>query len=55
MDKEMWHKAYMERLIEVTKCPVGFAQEALDAGMDDFDYEDDPKDAADLEISYWSD
>lgn len=33
---------------------AGFAQETLDAGMEDHDYDDDPSDAADEELSYWS-
>jgi hypothetical protein len=57
MDKLDWHKSYMDRIKERcgAECTDDFAQEVLDAGIDDIDYEDDPIDAADVELSYWSD
>ncbi len=49
-----WHEAYKARLIERGVDPA-FAQETLEAVMDDLDYTDSPADAADIELSYWSD
>ena len=51
---EEWHEAYKARLIE-RGIDVEFAQSTLEAGMDDFDYDDSPADAADMELSCWID
>lgn len=53
--KDDWHNKYMARIMERTKCDADFAKATLEAGMDNFDYTDDPKDAADEELSYWTD
>ena len=50
---EEWHEAYKARLIERGVDPT-FAQSTLEAGMDDFDYDDSPADAADEELSCWT-
>lgn len=51
---EEWHEAYKARLIE-RGIDLDFAQSTLEAGMDDFDYDDSPADAADMELSCWVD
>lgn len=48
-----WHEAYKARLIE-RGLDAEFAQEVLDAGMEDHGYDCNPADAADEELSYWS-
>jgi hypothetical protein len=53
-EKEVWHRAYMDRMIEVAKLSEEHAQEALDAAMGEYDYTMDPKDMADEEMSYWT-
>ncbi len=53
MEKELWHKRYMARMCERAALTEEQAQDALQAGMDDFDYEEDPKDWADEGLSYW--
>lgn len=50
-----WHRAYMDRLIEAGGLTESEAKEALEAGMADFDYSDDPGDAATEEMTYWTD
>ena len=52
-EKEIWHRAYMDRMIEVAKLSEEYAQEALQAAMGEYDYSLDPKDMADEEMSYW--
>jgi len=49
-----WHEAYKARLIE-RGIDADFAQQTLEAAMDDFDYADSPADAADMELSCWTD
>lgn len=49
------HRTYMDRLIESGGLTEAQAKEALDAGMDDFDYSGDPDEAATEEMSYWTD
>jgi hypothetical protein len=49
-----WHEEYKQRLIE-RGLDAEFAQATLDAGLGSFDYDDEPSDAADEELSYWSD
>lgn len=48
-----WHEGYKARLME-RGLDAGFAQTILDAGLGGFDYDDDPSDAADEELSCWS-
>ena len=48
-----WHDAYFKRLVERGIDPV-LAEATLDAGMGDHDYDDNPSDAADMELSHWS-
>lgn len=49
-----WHRRYMDRLIAVAGLTEEQAQECLDAGMSEYDYSDSAEDAADDEMSYWS-
>jgi hypothetical protein len=53
LEREEWHKAYLKRLIE-RGVDEAFAKETLEAGMSDFDYEWDPADSADEELSCWA-
>lgn len=48
-----WHETYKARLVE-RGLDAGFARETLEAGMEDHDYDYDPAEAADEELSYWS-
>ena len=52
MKPREWHKRYKQCLINqgVTK---RFAQKCLDAGMGEYDYDDEPEEAAISEMSYW--
>ncbi len=56
--KDEWHRRYKARLIE-NGVDEKFAQETLEAGMggvmegDGYDYDEDPEDMADSEMSYW--
>lgn len=49
---EEWHKKYIETLIN---CGINrkVAEECLAGGMGEYDYNDDPEDAALYELSYW--
>ena len=55
MDREKWHQKYIRTLMEQGGLSYGGAVDCLSAGMGDYDYNDDPEDAALTEISYWSD
>ena len=55
MDREEWHRKYKARLIDVAKISEDDAKASLEAGMGHYDYDDDPADSADEEMSYWSD
>ena len=52
MSKKEWHKIYKQTLID-SGVDKKFAQECLDAGMGEYDYDDDPEDCAISEMSYW--
>lgn len=54
MTPQQWHKRYIERLVQRAKLTYGEAKDTLKAGMGEHDYDDDPEDAADEELSYWS-
>lgn len=49
-----WHNKFLSRLTE-RGLTQDEAWDTLVAGIDDYDYEDDPKDVADEELSYWVD
>ncbi len=53
MDKDEWHGLYVVRLIE-RGLTVGEAIGTMTAGLKDHDYTYDPEDAADDELSYWT-
>lgn len=48
-----WHRQYKARLIEVVKLSEAQAQKCLDARMGEYDYDEEPKEMADSEMSYW--
>jgi len=48
-----WHDAYVDQLVK-RGLDRKFAEETLDAGMGGYDYDDNPADAANEELSYWS-
>jgi predicted transcriptional regulator len=54
MNIEEWHERYVQRLVD-----KGFSYREtfaiLIAGIGNYDYKDSPKDAADEELSYWTD
>jgi hypothetical protein len=54
-DKEIWHLKYKIRLMDRGGLTESEAEDALQAGMDEYDYEEDPVDFADHEMSYWTD
>lgn len=47
-----WHKRYKQQLIDAG-VDEEFAEEWLQAGMGEYDYEEEPEDYADSEMSYW--
>lgn len=53
MEKGEWRKRYVQRLIDHYAFTKANADEVYQAGADDHDYEDNPEDAADEEISNW--
>ncbi len=52
MDKEEWHRRYKQSLID-NGVDEKFAEECLQAGMGEYDYEDSPEECALSEMSYW--
>ncbi len=52
MTKKEWKEKYIER-ITLACGDKKFATECYLAGKIDHDYEDDPVDAAEMEMSYW--
>ena len=54
-EKQHWHDCYMDRLQVMGALTIEQAEDALEAGMGDYDYDMNPLDAADDEISYWGD
>lgn len=48
-----WHDAYVDQLVKRGLDRL-FAEQTLDAGMGTYDYDDDPAEAADEELSVWS-
>lgn len=55
MDKEEWHKRYKATIKEALGGWEATAEECLQAGMGNYDYEDNPEEAANMEMSYWDD
>ena len=53
MEKDLWHECYIERLMEKAALTEEQAKDVLEAGMGDYDYDGNPYDAADDELSYW--
>ena len=50
--KERWHKKYKQTLID-NGVDEKFAEDCLQAGMGEYDYDDDPESNALDEMSYW--
>ena len=48
-----WHNIYKATMKEGLGCEDGFAEDLLQSGMDDFDYEEDPKESAYEALSCW--
>lgn len=55
MNKETWHRRYIQRLVIKGQMTFREAKDILEAGMGNYYYDDDPEDSADDEMSYWSD
>ena len=53
MTIEEWCEIYKATIKEGLECDDDTAQGVLEAGLDDFDYEEDPKEAAYNELSCW--
>lgn len=54
MNSNEWHTKFIARLIS-RGLKREEAEDTLAGNMGDHDYEDDPKDAADDELTYWTD
>jgi hypothetical protein len=54
MDKEEWHERYMKHIQTKAALTRIQAKDTLNAGMGEYDYNDAPEDAADEELSYWT-
>lgn len=52
MNRKEWHMRYKRRLMEAAGLSRGEAQDSLEAGMGEYDYNNNPEDWADKEISY---
>ena len=52
MDKKEWHKKYKQTLID-SGVSEKFAEDCLQAGMGEYDYDECPIDTATDEMSYW--
>ena len=48
-----WHRKYIDRMKTIAGLTEKEAKDALDAGMGEYDYNDNAIDAADSEMSYW--
>ena len=54
MDEKEWHILYIKRLMKVGGLTQTEAEDSLEAGLDAYNYDDDPEDSADDEMSYWT-
>ena len=52
-EHKKWHKKYMSIIKKKAGLSSDEARVWLEAGMADFDYEDDPKNVVEDELSYW--
>ena len=55
MTPEEWKERYIARLVVKADFTYREAKDTLNAGMGEHDYDDNPEDAADEEMSYWTD
>lgn len=53
MEANEWHAKYKQCILDNTPLTDKEAQECLDAGMGEYDYNNDPVEAALSEMSYW--
>lgn len=53
MTIEEWAKIYKATIKEGLGCDDYTAQDVFEAGVDDFDYEEDPKETAYEDLSCW--
>lgn len=53
MNKDEWHRRYKAELMENPHVDEKFAEKCLQAGMGEYDYDEDPEDCATMEMSYW--
>ena len=51
---EKWHRRYISRLMGVAGLTLFQAEDCLSAGLGEYDYDDEPEDSADDEMSYWT-
>ncbi len=51
---EQWHRRYISRLMNIAGVTLFQAENCLHAGLGEYDYDDDPEDSADDEMSYWT-
>jgi len=54
MNQEEWHKRYIAHLQKRGGLTRTEAEDTLKAGTGEHDYNDDPEDAANEEMSYWA-
>ncbi len=52
MIEEEWHKKYKQTFID-NGVDEKFAEECLQAGMGEYEYDEDPEFCAESEMSYW--
>lgn len=55
MNEAEWHEIYKKRMMERTAGDEAFGQMVLETAIEggDIDYENNPIDAADEELTYW--
>lgn len=52
MDSREWQEKYKQAFID-NGVDEDFAEECLQAGMGEYDYDEDPEDSCLMEMSYW--
>ena len=53
INQEEWHRRYKQQIINSSGLSDQEAQDCLDAGMGEYDYNENPEDMALSEMSYW--
>lgn len=54
MDINEWHERYIKYLQKRANLTRGMAEDTLKAGMGEHDYNENPEDCAEEELSYWA-